>query len=414
MDPEALEPVKSLLGGITMIAVGIDVSKAKSTVAVLNSDGSIRAKPFTMHHTLSDMDAMVKYLNDLDESFTILMEYTGHYHYPVLKKLQEEGFPVCLVNPYQMKKYGDVEIHKAKTDKKDALRIAKYALEKSYMLTPYTSLEQKYEDLKFLSRQYNQRISMVSYTKTQLTNLLDETMPGITSLLKLKSRKPNECALLLFIKKYGSFDRVKAMGKSRFLSSYATLMKKSHDRYAPQKSLSIYELACDSITTRGDNDYIIAAQNQLVDLLATVQNAADEEIAQMQNIAETIPEYRILRAMNGVGDRLGPIILAEIGDIRRFHSAKALNSYAGNDAPPYQSGQFESRNRHISKRGSSALRKACFEVMQALKLTKPQDDPVYLFILKKEQEGKPYNVAKMAGVNKFLRIYYARAMELYK
>ena len=336
-----------------MIAVGIDVSKAKSTVAVLNSDGSIRAKPFTMHHTLSDMDAMVKYLNDLDESFTILMEYTGHYHYPVLKKLQEEGFPVCLVNPYQMKKYGDVEIHKAKTDKKDALRIAKYALEKSYMLTPYTSLEQKYEDLKFLSRQYNQRISMVSYTKTQLTNLLDETMPGITSLLKLKSRKPNECALLLFIKKYGSFDRVKAMGKSRFLSSYATLMKKSHDRYAPQKSLSIYELACDSITTRGDNDYIIAAQNQLVDLLATVQNAADEEIAQMQNIAETIPEYRILRAMNGVGDRLGPIILAEIGDIRRFHSAKALNSYAGNDAPPYQSGQFESRNRHISKRGSS-------------------------------------------------------------
>ena len=50
--------------------------------------------------------------------------------------------------------------------------------------------------------------------------------------------------------------------------------------------------------------------------------------------------------------------------------------------------------------------------MQALKLLKPQDDPVYLFLVKKEQEGKPYNVAKMAGVNKFLRIYYARAMEL--
>ena len=52
----------------------------------------------------------------------------------------------------------------------------------------------------------------------------------------------------------------------------------------------------------------------------------------MRNIAETIPEYKVLRAMRGVGDRLGPIILAEIGDIRRFHSGKALNSYAGNDA----------------------------------------------------------------------------------
>lgn len=397
-----------------MIAVGIDVSKSKSTVAILDSDGCIRAKPYSMNHTQTDMNSLVLYLKNVNEPIIILMEYTGHYHYPVLKKLQEEGFPVCLVNPYQMKKYTDVEIHKAKTDKKDALRIARYALEKSYQLTPYSSLEQKYEDLKFLSRQYNQRIANLTVIKTQLINLLDETMPGITTYLKLKSRQPESCALLLFIKRYGSFDNIKQMGKTRFLSSYATLIKKTKDRYAAQKALAIFELAHDSITTRGDNTYTLSAQNQLVDLLSTAQNAADETIIQMQNIAETIPEYQVLHAMNGVGDRLGPVILAEIGDIRRFHSAKALNSFAGNDAPPYQSGQFESKNRHISKRGSSTLRKACFEVMQALKLTRPQDDPVYLFMLKKEQEGKPKNVAKMAGVNKFLRIYYARAMELYK
>ena len=397
-----------------MIAVGIDVSKSKSTVAILDSYGTILATPFNMAHTQPEMNALVSRLKAFDEPVTILLEYTGHYHYPVLKKLQEEGFPVCVVNPYQMKKYGDVEIRKAKTDKKDALRIATFALEKSYKLVPYSSMEQKYEDLKFLSRQYQQRISFVSTLKVQLINMLDQTMPGITKILALKSRDPEKCALLLFIKRYKSFDEIQRIGKTRFLSTYATLMKKTPDRYAPKKGLEIYELARDSITTRGEDPYIWSAQDQCVDLLATAQNAADEIITQMQNIAETIPEYKVLRAMNGVGDRLGPVILAEIGDIRRFHSAKALNSFAGNDAPPYQSGQFESRNRHISKRGSSALRKACFEVMQALKLTKPQDDPVYQFILKKEQEGKPYNVAKMAGVNKFLRIYYARAMELYR
>ena len=397
-----------------MIAVGIDVSKSKSTVAILDSYGTVLATPFNMAHTQPEMNALVSRLKEFDEPVTILLEYTGHYHYPVLKKLQDEGFPVCVVNPYQMKKYGDVEIHKAKTDKKDALRIATYALEKSYKLVPYSFMEQKYEDLKFLSRQYDQRIAFVAKLKVQLINLLDQTMPGITKILALKSRNPEKSALMLFIKRYKSFDEIQRMGKTRFLSTYATLMKKTTDRYAPQKGLAIYELARDSITTRGEDPYIWSAQDQCVDLLATAQNAADEIITQMQNIAETIPEYKVLRAMNGVGDRLGPVILAEIGDIRRFHSAKALNSFAGNDAPPYQSGQFESRNRHISKRGSSALRKACFEVMQALKLTKPQDDPVYQFILKKEQEGKPYNVAKMAGVNKFLRIYYARAMELYR
>ena len=397
-----------------MIAVGIDVSKSKSTVAILDSYGTVLATPFNMAHTQPEMNALVSRLKTFDEPVTILLEYTGHYHYPVLKKLQEEGFPVCVVNPYQMKKYGDVEIRKAKTDKKDALRIATYALEKSYKLVPYSSMEQKYEDLKFLSRQYQQRISFVSTLKVQLINMLDQTMPGITKVFALKSRDPEKCALLLFIKRYKSFDEIQRIGKTRFLSSYATLMKKTPDKYAPKKGLEIYELARDSITTRGEDPYIWGAQDQCVELLATAQNAADEIITQMQNIAQTIPEYKVLRAMNGVGDRLGPVILAEIGDIRRFHSAKALNSFAGNDAPPYQSGQFESRNRHISKRGSSALRKACFEVMQALKLTKPQDDPVYQFILKKEQEGKPYNVAKMAGVNKFLRIYYARAMELYR
>lgn len=397
-----------------MIAVGIDVSKSKSTVAILDSYGTVLATPFNMAHTQPEMTALASRLKAFNEPVTILLEYTGHYHYPVLKKLQEEGFPVCVVNPYQMKKYGDVELHKAKTDKKDALRIATFALEKSYRLVPYSFMEQKYEDLKFLSRQYQQRISFVVKLKVQLNNLLDQTMPGITKILELKSRNPEKCALLLFIKRFKSFDEIQRIGKTRFLSAYTTLMKKTPDRYAPKKGLAIYELARESITTRGEDPYIWAAQDQCVDLLSTAQNAADEIITQMQNIAETIPEYKVLRAMNGVGDRLGPVILAEIGDIRRFHSAKALNSFAGNDAPPYQSGQFESRNRHISKRGSSALRKACFEVMQALKLTKPQDDPVYLFMLKKEQEGKPYNVAKMAGVNKFLRIYYARAMELYR
>lgn len=397
-----------------MIAVGIDVSKSKSTVAILDSYGTVLATPFTMAHTQPEMNALIARLKELDGPVTILMEYTGHYHYPVLKKLQDEGFPVCVVNPYQMKKYGDVEIHKAKTDKKDAIRIATYALEKSYKLVPYSSMEQKYEDLKFLSRQYRQRIDYVAKLKVQLIDLLDQTMPGITKLLELKSRNPEKCALLLFIKRFKSFDEIQRIGKTRFLSAYSTLMKKTSDRFAPKKGLAIYELAQDSITTRGEDPYIWSAQEQCVDLLAASQNAADETITQMQNIAETIPEYNVLRAMRGVGDRLGPIILAEVGDIRRFHSGKALNSFAGNDAPPYQSGQFESKNRHISKRGSSALRKACFEVMQALKLTKPQDDPVYLFMIKKEQEGKPYNVAKMAGVNKFLRIYYARAMELYR
>ena len=397
-----------------MIAVGIDVSKSKSTVAILNGDGNIRAKPFNVRHTADELLALVNYIKGTSEVPTILMEPTSHYHYPLLKAFQEANLPVCLINPYQMKKYGDTALRKAKTDKRDSIRIAQYALEKSYSLIPYTPSDQKYEDLRFLSRQYSQRLSTLTVNKVQLLALLDQTMPGITSLLPLKSRDPDNCVLLRFVKRFKSFDMIRKMGKTRFLESFQILVRKTRGRPASTKGLRIYELALNSVTTRGDNPLTAMTQEQCVALISTSQKAADEINLQMRTIAETLPEYKVLRAMAGVGDRLGPVILAETGDIRRFHSGKALNAYAGNDAPPYQSGQFESRNRHISKRGNPALRKACFEVMQALKLTKPQDDPVYLFLAKKEQEGKPYNVAKMAAVNKFLRIYYARVMELYK
>ena len=390
-----------------MLAVGIDISKSKSTAAVLNADGSVRVKPFTFQHDLPGMNAFIQYLKDQKEPLVILMEYTGHYHYPVLKRLEDEGLPVCLINPYQMKKYGDTELRRTKTDKKDALRIAAYALEKSYQLTPHSPVDEKYENLRLLSRHYRERMSVLTLNKVYLVNLLDETMPGITSILKLRTRDPGNSFVMMFIKRFGSFDRIRKMGKTRFLDSYTRLVKKSNGRSA-RNGLAIYELAKNSITTHGENEFTLMAQEQCIDLVALSQKATDDIIMQMEMIAQTLPEYEILRSMPGVGGRLGPLILAEIGDVRRFHSAKALNAYAGNDAPPYQSGNFESHNRHISKRGNAALRKYCYEVMQALKLIRPLDDPVYLFLIKKEQEGKPYKVAKMAAVNKFLRIYYAK------
>ena len=50
-----------------MIAVGIDVSKSKSTVAILNGDGTIRAKPFDVHHVAGELHALVDYIKRTSE-----------------------------------------------------------------------------------------------------------------------------------------------------------------------------------------------------------------------------------------------------------------------------------------------------------------------------------------------------------
>ncbi|TEB07927.1 hypothetical protein Psch_01482 [Pelotomaculum schinkii] len=52
--------------------------------------------------------------------------------------------------------------------------------------------------------------------------------------------------------------------------------------------------------------------------------------------------------------------------------------------------------------------------MRYIKISKPsKDNAIYQYMLKKETEGKPKKVAKIAALNKFLRIYYARVKEVY-
>lgn len=138
-------------------------------------------------------------------------------------------------------------------------------------------------------------------------------------------------------------------------------------------------------------------------------------LLQMQELAKKLDEYNVVRAMPGVGDVLAPRLIGFIGDIRRFHNGKALIAYAGIDAPPFESGNFKGTRQKISKRGSAYLRKTGYEIMTSLNAIKPiEDSVVYDYMLKKESEGKAKKVAKIAGLNKFLRIYYARVKEVYR
>ncbi len=146
---------------------------------------------------------------------------------------------------------------------------------------------------------------------------------------------------------------------------------------------------------------------QAVAQLRAVSSALAALKNEMQSLAASLPEYLVVMEMFGVGPTLGPQLMAEIGDVRRFHSKKALVAFAGIDAPPYQSGQIEVRSRSISKRGSSALRRTLFLVMSVILQRSPTDESVYQFMDRKRAEGKPYRVYMIASANKFLRIYYA-------
>ena len=132
----------------------------------------------------------------------------------------------------------------------------------------------------------------------------------------------------------------------------------------------------------------------------------------MQRLATLLPEYDIVLAMGGVGEVFAPQLIAEIGDVIRFTKKGSLVAFAGLDAPLFQSGTFESHNRHILKKGSPHLRCVLFQVCDALLKQSLANDSVYQYLDRKRAEGKNYYSYMTAGSSKFLRIYYARVNEL--
>ena len=398
-----------------MISVGIDVSKEKSTVCILKPYGEIVSSPFEISHVECELSELASMLLRFEEDVRIVMEATGIYHLPVLSYLHERGLFVAVINPFVMKEYRCQGLRRVKTDKQDAITIANYGIDKWYHLSRYEMNEVIYDELKLLGRQYRHYMRMRIESVHELTHLLDYTMPGIKTLLKGWNEGSGKDKLSDFVEEYWHFDNITKKSEKQFINSYLNWAKKKGYHQSQDKAIKIYAMAKEGIPTLpSSTPSVKMLVHEAVRVLREVDSTLMMILTQMQSLAKTLPEYPVVRAMGGVGNVLAPKLIAEIGDVRRFHSGKALIAYTGIDAPPYQSGKFIGTERKISKRGSSALRKIGYETMRCLKThTAPKDDAVYQFIIKKEIEGKSKKAAKIAGLNKFLRIYYARVMEVY-
>ena len=74
-----------------MNAVGIDVSKGKSTVAVLRPFGEVVASPFDVIHNDSDLKQLVDLIKALPGESRVVMECTGTYFEPIAQFLHNNG-----------------------------------------------------------------------------------------------------------------------------------------------------------------------------------------------------------------------------------------------------------------------------------------------------------------------------------
>ena len=331
-----------------MFAIGIDVSKFKSTIAIIK-DGDIFTKPFTINHSQEGFDIFECKLKGIDKSqIKIVMESTGIYHLTLLTKLLENNYFVCVENAFLLKKFFDVHLRKAKTDNLDSLKIAKYCFEKWNSLKPFSLSSDVYQELLFLSRQYDQFISLKAKSKIQLTNLIDITFPEFTSCF---NEDKNQLFLMLdILEKFYHPSLILKHTEKYFSSTIDKLAQKRGVRTSARISTYLYSLSQNILSARPQNISTKLIIKTCIDTIRGLEEATENILTQMDEIASNLPEFKVVSSMSGVGRKTRSRLIAEIGDINRFDNANSLIAYAGIDTPPYQSGTFYATERHITKR----------------------------------------------------------------
>jgi len=394
-----------------MNAVGIDVSKGKSMVAILRPYGEIVSSPFEIKHTSGSIQSLIEQIKSIEVEARIVMEHTGRYYEPLARELSQAGLFVSAVNPKLIKDFGDNSLRKVKSDKADAVKIARYALDRWTDLKQYSFMDEIRNQLKTMNRQFGFYMKHKTAMKNNLIGILDQTYPGVNTYFDSTAREDGSQKWVDFAMTYWHVDCVRKISLNAFTDNYQKWCKRKKYNFSKSKAEEIYGAAKELVPVLPKDDLTKLIVKQAIEQLNTASKTVEELRTLMNETASKLPEYPIVMAMCGVGPSLGPQLMAEIGDVTRFTHKGAITAFAGVDPGVNESGSYEQKSVPTSKRGSSTLRKTLFQIMDVLIKTKPLNDAVYQFLDKKRAQGKPYYVYMTAGANKFLRIYYGRVKE---
>ena len=282
--------------------VGIDLHRKRSHVAVIDEQGELTVS----RRIVNDRDTFLELLGDPQDGDThVALEATYGWEW-LAELLEEAGYDLHLAHPLRTRAIAAARV---KTDAIDAKTLA-HLLRTGFLPEAYIA-PRDLRDLRELLRHRATLTRMRSAVKNRVHAILAKH--GIA----------NEHSDLF------------GKGGREFLDALAL-------RDAPRRRLdSLMSLICDF-------DREIEATTREIEELAKVDDRVD-----------------VLTQIRGVGRYTAMLIIAEIGDINRFPTARHVCSWAGL-APSVRSSDGKARLGHITRQGSPALRWALVEAAQKI------------------------------------------------
>jgi transposase len=378
------------------LLVGVDVSKDFFSAAGLDEEGKEHfSGTYEMNsHGFSEfLKALSSHGERLDQMI-VAMESTGCYHINLFSFLSSQGIRTVVVNPLLISNFAKLSLRKTKTDKKDALTIARFLLDHHEEISQL-SISQDHQDLRDLSRERESLCHLIAATKVEIKRVLRTTFPELESIGNLYTG-----AMLRFLQQYPSARLVR--GAKR-----VAIAKALRGPYVGDKltftAEDIIKAAQSSVAVVSPAKEIIV-QGKIATLLHLKERL--EELTKLLTDlckATRVEDLKILQSIKGVGPNTAVPFLAEMGEVKNFTSSKKLIAFAGLDPSIHQSGKFLGTSK-LSKRGNRHLRRAIY-----LMTTSVVSQNVFFkaYFLRRKKEGLPPQKALFAVAHKLIRVIFA-------
>ena len=338
-------------GNMMRTVFGIDVSKASSEVAIVINGEKIHG--YTMPN---DTIGFTRLLDDLKtvQKPEIIFEARGVYSHRLQAFLEENGYTYTRLNPLEAKKQLD-SLRVRKTDKIDAetLAISQFVLNRK----PTYIQEEVYQELRDLSRFYQNLTEDIVRTKNRLHKVLQVTFPEMENILSTPTREQYWNLVMTFPYK----DFVLELSKDELLEGIRqSTSKRISDKRVAYLAQKLAALANQSYCAVKKNSPILEEIRYYAKELLRLSEQRQAVLEQMVELAQPLPEYEILLSIPGIAETTATSMIGELEDIRRFQSANQINAFIGIDLRHYESGNFLVKE-HITKRGNPYARKILFK-----------------------------------------------------
>lgn len=378
-----------------MIYVGIDIAKDKHDCFITNSEGEVLFNVFTIPNNMEGFNELYTKISSLTSDFSEIkvgLEATGHYNYNLLGFLIDKGLPTYVINPLHTNLFRkSLSLRQTKTDKVDARTIA-YMMMSGVNLQSYSDTSYHNEELKSLTRYRFDKVTERAKLKTSISRLINILFPELEKLVP----SLHLTSVYTLLTEFPSASAIASAHLTRLTNILETASK---GHYSKETAITFRNAARNSIGSK-----MPAKSLELKHTIKLIQEL-DAEIEEIENGIKTIMDEinSPILSIPGINYRMGAMIIAEIGDFRRFDSPDKILAYAGLSPSTYQSGQLDGCYSHMEKRGSRYLRYALFN---ATKFVCMWDPTFSAYLAKKRAEGKHYNVAISHAAKKLVRVIY--------